>query len=92
MPIVSEQYELVIGVDTHAANHALSVVTTATGARLTRQAFLPARPDWITPEHGSPVGLVNGPLLWLSRASAPTAPSWPSVCSRPGWPWWSPPR
>jgi transposase len=39
MPIVSEQYEIVIGVDTHAANHALSVVTAATGAAIDRASF-----------------------------------------------------
>ena len=32
MSIVAEQYEFVIGVDTHAATHTLSVITAATGA------------------------------------------------------------
>jgi transposase len=39
MPIVSEQYELVIGVDTHTANHPLSVLTAATGAALDQASF-----------------------------------------------------
>ncbi|MCX0271548.1 IS110 family transposase [Nocardia zapadnayensis] len=39
MSIVSEHYELVIGVDTHAAHHALSVVTAATGAALDQMRF-----------------------------------------------------
>lgn len=39
MPIVSEQYELVIGVDTHAATHTLSVVNAATGAAIDRAGF-----------------------------------------------------
>lgn len=39
MPIVSERYELVIGVDTHAATHALSVVTATTGAAVDQARF-----------------------------------------------------
>ncbi|WP_330256172.1 hypothetical protein OG874_17345 [Nocardia sp. NBC_00565] len=39
MSIVSEQYELVIGVDTHAANHAISVVTASTGAAVGEASF-----------------------------------------------------
>ena len=40
MPIVAEQYELVIGVDTHAATHTLALVVTATGA-VTDEAVFP---------------------------------------------------
>lgn len=43
MPIVADHYEIVIGVDTHAANHALCVVTATTGAVQDKASF-PASP------------------------------------------------
>jgi len=43
MFIVAEQYEFVIGVDTHAATHTLSVITAATGAVIDQAVF------WTTP-------------------------------------------
>ncbi|MFI6959870.1 transposase [Nocardia sp. NPDC050408] len=64
MPIVSEQYELVIGVDTHAANHALSVVTAATGAAVDQASFptstagLDRARAWITRRAGERATLV----------------------------------
>ena len=39
MFIVAEQYEFVIGVDTHAAIHTLSVITAATGAVIDQAVF-----------------------------------------------------
>jgi transposase len=39
MSIVAEQYEFVIGVDTHAATHTLSVITAATGAVIDQAVF-----------------------------------------------------
>lgn len=44
MPIVADQYEFVIGVDTHAATHSLSVVTAATGA-VVDQSMFPTNPS-----------------------------------------------
>jgi transposase len=44
MPIVADQYEFVIGVDTHAATHSLSVVTAATGA-IVDQSMFPTSPS-----------------------------------------------
>jgi hypothetical protein len=32
MPIIAEEYQFVIGVDTHAASHAFAVVTAVNGA------------------------------------------------------------
>jgi transposase len=64
MSIVSEQYELVIGVDTHAANHALSVVTAATGAAVEEASFpasaagLDRARTWITRRAGERATLV----------------------------------
>jgi transposase len=64
MSIVSEQYELVIGVDTHAANHALSVVTAATGAAVEGASFpasaagLDRARTWITRRAGERATLV----------------------------------
>jgi len=39
MPIVTEHFESVIGVDTHAATHTLAVVTAASGAKRARATF-----------------------------------------------------
>ena len=39
MSIVAEQYEFVIGVDTRAATHTLSVITAATGAVIDQAVF-----------------------------------------------------
>ena len=39
MSIVAEQYGFVIGVDTHAATHTLSVITAATGAVIDQAVF-----------------------------------------------------
>lgn len=64
MPIVADHYELVVGIDTHAANHALSVVATATGATV-NQASFPTNPagldrarTWITNRAGERTVLV----------------------------------
>ncbi|UZG55083.1 hypothetical protein ONE62_34415 [Rhodococcus opacus] len=55
MPIVADQYEFVIGVDTHAATHSLSVVTAATGA-IVDQSMFPTNPS----------GLERA-VTWISR-------------------------
>lgn len=47
MFIVAEQYEFVIGVDTHAATHTLSVITAATGAVIERPCSRRRRRAWI---------------------------------------------
>ena len=54
MPIVAEEYAVVIRVDTHAATHSLALVTAATGA-VVDQAVFPNTPpgldrarNWIT--------------------------------------------
>ncbi len=39
MPIVAEQYQFVVGVDTHAATHSLALVTAATGAVMDQSVF-----------------------------------------------------
>ncbi|TCN53375.1 transposase [Rhodococcus sp. SMB37] len=64
MTIVADQYELVIGVDTHAASHTLSIITTATGA-VDAQVSFPANPAgldraraWITRRAASRPSLV----------------------------------
>ena len=55
MPIVAEHFESVIGVDTHAATHALAVVTAASGAELARATF-----------PTSPAGLTRA-VAWMQR-------------------------
>jgi transposase len=53
MAVVAQEFEYVIGVDTHAATHSLAVVAAATGAALSKAKFptSPAGPgravDWI---------------------------------------------
>ena len=72
MSIVAEQYEFVIGVDTHAATHTLSVITAATGTVIDQPVF------WTTPSGldrarpGSPVTWMSTLLWWSSRVSDPT--------------------
>ena len=72
MSIVAEQYEFVIGVDTHAATHTLSVITAATGAVIDQAVFstTPSGLDraltWI------PVTWMSTLLWWSSRVSDPT--------------------
>ena len=39
MPIVAEEYALVIGVDTHAATHSLALFTAATGGKVKNEVF-----------------------------------------------------
>ncbi len=63
-PMVSEKYELVIGVDTHAASHTFGVVASDTGAVLDHAVF-PANPagflrarDWIDRRTGDTAVLV----------------------------------
>jgi transposase len=64
MPIVADQYQLVIGVDTHAANHALAIVATATGAAVDQANFpastagLDRARAWITRRAGERATLV----------------------------------
>ena len=55
MSIVAEQYEFVIGVDTHAATHTLSVITAATGAVIDQAVF-----------STTPSGLDRA-LTWITR-------------------------
>nr|AIU93844.1 hypothetical protein LRS1606.410 [Rhodococcus sp. NS1] len=55
MPIVADQYEFVMGVDTHAGTHSLSVVTAATGAAIDQSVF-PTNPS----------GLERA-VIWISR-------------------------
>jgi hypothetical protein len=43
LPIVADTYELVVGVDTHAATHTLAIVSARTGAALEHDTF-PATP------------------------------------------------
>lgn len=64
MPIVADNYEIVIGVDTHAAAHALCVVAAATGAVQDKASF-PASPagldrarTWIAHRAGQQAALV----------------------------------
>jgi transposase len=57
-PIVSDEYECVIGVDTHAATHSFAVVAGATGAVLANATF-----------PTSPGGLVRA-QSWMDRRSA----------------------
>lgn len=74
-PIVSEQYEFVIGVDTHAATHTFAVVAGATGAALHRATFPTSTPglarafDWLN-RH-----VAGGARWWWSRAPGRSAPS-----------------
>lgn len=44
MAIVADQYDLVIGVDTHAASHTLALITASTGA-VGQQAQFPTSPQ-----------------------------------------------
>ncbi|MDV6278450.1 hypothetical protein R3Q06_34105 [Rhodococcus erythropolis] len=66
MPIVADKYEIVIGVDTHAAAHALCVVAAATGAVQDKASFptSPAGLDrartWIARRAGQQTALVHG--------------------------------
>ena len=39
MPIIAEEYQFVIGVDTHAASHAFAVVTAVNGAVISQDEF-----------------------------------------------------
>ena len=64
MPIVADNYEIVIGVDTHAAAHARCVVAAATGAVQDKASF-PASPagldrarTWIAHRAGQQAALV----------------------------------
>jgi len=62
--IVSEQYEFVIGVDTHAASHTFAVVAAATGAVLGHAVFpasaagLSRAQGWLTERAGHAAALV----------------------------------
>ncbi|MFF0817202.1 transposase [Rhodococcus sp. NPDC003318] len=68
MPIVADQYRQVIGVDTHAATHTLTVVTAATGAPGVSATFptsttgLDRARDWIArcAEQGPTLVVVEG--------------------------------
>ena len=63
-PIVSEQYEFVIGVDTHAATHTYAQIAAATGAVLdhaeipTSAAGLARAQSWLARRAGDQVSLV----------------------------------
>ena len=75
-PIVSEQYEFVIGVDTHAATHTFALVKAATGAVLGNAVFaasgagLSRALDWLT-RHASG-GPARHSALGLSIPSRPS--------------------
>ena len=46
MAIVAEQYQFVIGVDTHAGSHTFSVIDTVTAAELDHAEFRSPRHAW----------------------------------------------
>lgn len=50
---VSEQYEFVIGVDTHAATHTFALVAAATGRSSRMRNSRPAQPGWHVLRPGS---------------------------------------
>lgn len=50
-PTVSQQYEYVLGVDTHAATHTFALVATATGALLSHAQF-PTTPAGLSRARG----------------------------------------
>lgn len=54
-PIVSEQYEYVIGVDTHAATHTLAVLAAATGSVVATDTFPTTNPG------------LDRALAWIAR-------------------------
>lgn len=64
MPIVAEEYTVVIGVDTHAATHSLALVTGSTGAVVDEAVFPNTPPgldralNWITQRIGEHSGLI----------------------------------
>ena len=82
MPIVADNYEIVIGVDTHAAAHARCVVAAATGAVQDKASFPASRRVLIGPARGLHTGQVNKPPSSSSKASAPTAPDSPTAFLR----------
>lgn len=66
---VSEQYESVVGVDTHAATHTFALVAAATGALLTHAEF-PTSPAGLSRAHsGCSSGSASGPRSssWRAR-------------------------
>lgn len=83
MPIVADNYEIVIGVDTHAAAHALCVVAAVTGAAEGQSKFS-GKPggDSAGPVPGLRTEQVNKPPSSSSKASAPAAPDSPTAFLR----------
>jgi hypothetical protein len=69
MPIIAEEYQLVIAVDTHAASHVFAVVTAVNGAVVSQDEF-PA----------TSAG-VSRAAAWVEAESAPTLPA--SPCQSP---------
>jgi len=63
-PIVSEQYQFVIGVDTHASTHTLAVLAAATGTVLDKETFPTSSPGlgralgWIARRIGGASALI----------------------------------
>ena len=81
MPSIAEEYQFVIGVDTHAASHAFAVVTAVNGAVISQDEF-PATSAgvsravaWVARRGGQPdeVLVVVGHLVVLLHRAA-TAP------------------
>ena len=72
--IVSEQYELVIGVDTHAATHTFALVAGGTGAVLDRVVF-PTSSAWAGRRTGWQAGSGLRRAQWSWRAPALSARS-----------------
>jgi hypothetical protein len=71
MFIVAEQYEFVIGVDTHAATHTLSVITAATGAVIDQAVFSTTPSGLDRALTGITVAWMSTLLWWSSRVSDP---------------------
>jgi hypothetical protein len=53
MAIVADQYDFVIGVDTHAASHTLALIAASTGAVRQQASSRPVRLGCAVPSAGS---------------------------------------
>ena len=83
MPIVADNYEIVIGVDTHAAAHALCIVAAVAGAAGGQSKFsVQVQGVLIGPVRGLHTEQVNKPPLSSSKASGPTEPDSPTAFLR----------
>lgn len=72
MRTVAEEYDRVVGVDTHAATHTMSLLIAATGAVVEHRNFRPARPGCVEPSPGSATAPRTGPVWSWSKALVPT--------------------